>query len=60
LLKVFEILNYVHFGNLSVGRELSSTNVPRDARKLAGTEVTFKADGSGTIISVIAVRTLMH
>jgi hypothetical protein len=34
---------------------LRSANVPKDARKLAGTEVTFKADGSGIITNVIAV-----
>jgi hypothetical protein len=34
---------------------LRSANVPKDARKLAGTEVTFKADGSGIITSVITV-----
>ncbi len=39
---------------------LNSTNVPKDARKLAGTEVTFKADGSGIITNVIAIRTLTH
>jgi hypothetical protein len=35
---------------------LRSTKVPKDARTLAGTEVTFKADGSGIITHVIAVR----
>lgn len=34
---------------------LRSANVPKDARKLAGTEVTFKANGSGIITSVRAL-----
>jgi hypothetical protein len=33
---------------------LRSTNIPKDARVLAGTEVTFKADGSGMITVVSA------